>query len=89
MKPTAAFLCLRQISRLQAMRIYGLHNIAKQSTKSSGDFLQVLIEWILVQVLIDVAHQVNQAFLLSAWYRIVSGVKIGYKYAAEPIEHIV
>ena len=83
------FPVLAQMSCLQAMRVYGLDDLAKQRAKSSGDLLQFVIERVLVQVLIDVAHQVDQAFLLSARHRIVRGVKIGDKYAVEPIEHIL
>ena len=41
------FLVLAQMSCLQAMRVYGLNDLAKQRAKSPGDLLQVVIKGFL------------------------------------------
>jgi hypothetical protein len=44
---------------------------------------------IFAQVLIDITHQMDQAFLLSTRYRIVRGVEVGDEYATESLQQIL
>jgi hypothetical protein len=74
-----------QMSRLQSMNVYGLDDLAKQHAKSLGDLFQLVVEGISVHVLIDIAHQVAETFLLSAGYRVVCGVEVRHEDAADPV----
>jgi hypothetical protein len=58
-EPHGWLLVLGEISRLKVVRVYRLDDFTKQRAKSAGNLLQFAIEWVLVQVLIYVAHQVD------------------------------
>ena len=79
---------LTQMSRLQAVRVDGRDDLAEQRTKASRNLLQFVVEGVLVQVLIDVAHQMDQAFLLRARNQIIRGIEIRDEHAVKPMQQI-
>lgn len=70
-----------QMSHLQPVRVYGLDDLAEQRAKSAGDNLLARHRRGLAQVLVDIARQVDQAFLLSAWYRIIPANTLSELYS--------
>src|SRR4051794_17873942 len=53
-----------------------------------GQRLQPLVKGAVEQVVVDVPRKVDEAFLLGALGRVVSGVEVGDQYATEPFEHL-
>src|SRR4051812_24846407 len=54
-----------------------------------GQFLEFLVEWMLEEVIVDVPHQVEMAFLLRAIHRVVSRVEVRHENACEISERLL
>jgi hypothetical protein len=65
-----------QITRLQAKAVDRLDDGPKQRAKSIGDLPHFVVEWMLTDVLIEVADQMDEAVLLLAGETVVCRVKV-------------
>jgi hypothetical protein len=75
-KPFGGPLMFPEMSFLQAICIDGRDNLPKQRSESVGNEGQFFIERVFQNVLIYVAHQVDQTLLLPTRHAVVSAVKI-------------
>ena len=62
---------------LQAEPVYRFYDHSEQLSEVPRDLLHLLVKRLLVEIFVDVPHQVNEAFLLLASKCIVCGIKIG------------
>ena len=67
---------LPQVPGLQAEAIDRLQDRHEQGLDLHGECLQFLVERSLPEVVVDVADEVDEALLLSAWDAVVAGVEI-------------
>jgi hypothetical protein len=72
-----------EVPLCEAERIDRVNNRLQQADQFMGKLLQILVEWMVEHVVIDVSHKVDQALLLRAFGGVVGSIKVGDKDAGE------
>jgi len=66
--------------------VSALHDAPKQLGKCRRNRFYAPVVWVIQHSVIEVTHQVEQAFLLRARNGVVGRVEIGYQNTLEPIQ---
>jgi hypothetical protein len=74
---------------LQTIAINGRNDPSYKTAEIGSDGLEFLVPRIGSEILIEVANEMDQTFLLLAWQRVVSGIEVGDEYALEALEQVV
>jgi hypothetical protein len=69
-------LMLVEVSSLEAVPLHVCHQRDEQFPEGTDERLEGCVVWVLPKVLIHVADEMNQAFLLTAVARIIAGIEI-------------
>ena len=80
---------LPEVVFLQTVFVDGIHDLPKEDPKSLGDEGEFFVERVLQDLLVDVAYEVDKAFLLLTRHAVVSGVKVAHQHSIEPCQHPV
>jgi len=78
-----------KVASLQTELIDCLDDRLEQCSKTIRDEFHLLIEWLLVEVIIDISHQVDQTLLLRTIKAVVHGVEVRYQNAAEMAKYLL
>jgi len=76
------------MATLEAELVDRIDDRLQDGNERLGQPLKSLVEGAVEQVVVDISRKVDEAFLLGALGRVVSGVEIGDQYAPEPVEHL-
>jgi hypothetical protein len=73
---------------LQAPTVDSLHDAPQELSKTCRHLLEFFVIWIVQNGLIDVPHQMEQAFLLRARQRIVCRIEVGHQNTPKSLESL-
>src|SRR4051812_17965957 len=78
---------LRKVSRFKPVPVDRFDRTPQHCREASSKHFELIVKRVIMDFLIEIAHQVNQATLLTAIDCIVGCVKIRYKNPCEIFEH--
>src|SRR3954447_23604951 len=76
------------MATLEAELVDRIDDRLQDGNERLGQRLQSLVKGAVEQVVVNISRKVDEAFLLGALGRVVSGVEIRDQYAPEPVEHL-
>src|ERR1700730_13958185 len=74
---------------LQAVSVDGFNDLPEQCAEPPGDKSEFLVEGVLQDSVVYVAHQMDQALLLSARQPVVSAIEVAHQHAFETCQDII
>ena len=79
---------LSEETRLQPTTVDGLHDPLQQIRERQGDGLHLLVERVVQNRVVEISHEVHQAFLLRARNGLVGRVEVGHQDAPEILQQL-
>src|ERR1700730_7587236 len=74
---------------LQTMAINGIHNLLEQCAELLYYLPQFIVVRILQHIIVQIAHEMNQALLLRAVHRIVCWIEVRDQDSFEPLQELL
>ena len=75
------------MNSFQPVFVNSINDFPEKKPKSSGDEDEFSIERVLQDLLVDVTHEMDKAFLLRTSHAVIPGVKVAHQHSIETCQN--